>query len=354
MEEAMKILICGNLGYVGPVVCRHLKLAFPKSELTGLDIGYFSSRISQFGRMGDTYCDVQVYKDIRDVSQDFFCSFDSIVVLSAISNDPMGNKFEKVTNEINYLAVKRLIESFVVLPNKRLIFASSCSMYGHSDDCAKRESDDLNPLTAYAKSKVAVEKVLEKCQLGSGSTATSLRFATACGMSDRLRLDLVLNDFVASALIKNKIEMLSDGSSWRPLINVKDMARSIEWAILRDENIGTAYLAVNTGSNSWNYSVSELAETVADRMQNCKVIINKAARSDTRSYKVKFDLYEALAPNHSPVSTLQNTIDELIAGITEIKHLIGRDFRSSDFMRLHILETHLSSKRLSKELRWLK
>jgi len=349
----MKILICGNLGYVGPVVCKHLKLAFPESELTGLDTGYFSSRISQFGRMGDTYCDVQVYKDIRDVSDEFFCKFDSIVVLSAISNDPMGNKFEKVTNEINYLAVRKLIECFVTLPNKRLIFASSCSMYGSSDGNAKREFDDLNPLTAYAKSKVAVEKFLEKSQLGRGTTATSLRFATACGMSDRLRLDLVLNDFVASALINNKVDILSDGSPWRPLINVKDMSRAIEWAILRDESIKAPYLAINTGSNSWNYKVSEIAEAVADKIPHCEVTINTAAPPDKRSYKVNFDLYEALAPNHQPTHTLQNTIDELVVGITEIKHLIKEDFRSSDFMRLHILESHLESKRLSNDLRWL-
>jgi nucleoside-diphosphate-sugar epimerase len=349
----MKILVCGNLGYVGPVVCKHLKSVFPGAELTGLDTAYFATRISTFGRIGDTYCDVQFYKDIRDVSQAFFNQFDSVVLLSAISNDPMGNKFEKVTNEINYIALKNLVEPFVQLPNKRLVFASSCSMYGSADSKAKKEDDELNPLTAYAKSKVAVEKVLKKSTFGVNSTATSLRFATACGMSDRLRLDLVLNDFVASAILSNKIEILSDGSPWRPLINVHDMARAIEWALLRDESIGSAYLAVNTGSNSWNYKVSELAKSVADKLPNCEVTINKEAPKDKRSYRVNFDLFEALAPNHVPVTTLHSTIDELVRGIHDIKHLINKDFRSSDFMRLHILESHLKSNRLSEELRWL-
>lgn len=349
----MKILICGNLGYVGPVVCKHLKCAFPDSELTGLDTAFFATRLSTFGRIGDTYCDVQLYKDIRDVSQEFINQFDSVVLLSAISNDPMGNKFEKVTNEINYMALKNIVEPFVELPNKRLVFASSCSMYGSADGKAKKENDELNPLTAYAKSKVAVEKVLETCTLGINSTATSLRFATACGMSDRLRLDLVLNDFVASAILNNKIDILSDGSPWRPLINVYDMARAIEWALLRGEGIGSAYLAVNTGSNSWNYQVSEIAKSVAEKLPNCEVSINKVAPKDKRSYRVNFDLYEALAPNHLPVSTLNSTIDELVLGIHEIKHLINKDFRSSDFMRLYILESHLSSNRLSNELRWL-
>ena len=349
----MKILVCGNLGYVGPAVCRHLKRVLQGVELTGLDTGFFSTRISTSGRIGDTYCDAQIYKDIRDVSQEFFNQFDSVVLLSAISNDPMGNKFEKVTNEINYMALRSLIEPFVKLPNKRLVFASSCSMYGSASGDAKKEDDELNPLTAYAKSKVAVEKVLEKCALGKNSTATSLRFATACGMSDRLRLDLVLNDFVASAILSNKIEILSDGSPWRPLINVCDMARAIEWAVLRDESVGGAYLAVNTGSNSWNYQVSDLARSVAEVIPNCEVTINTKAPEDKRSYMVNFDLYESLAPNYLPVSTLRSTIDELAKGIQEIKHLISKDFRSSDFMRLHILESHLMSKRLTQELRWL-
>ena len=349
----MKILICGNLGYVGPEVCKHLKKTFPKSELTGLDTGYFSSRISQFGRMGDTYCDCQIYKDIRDVKEDFFKDFDSIIILSAISNDPMGNRFEEVTNEINFLAVKKLIESFISLPNKKLVFASSCSMYGNADGNSKSENDKLNPLTAYAKSKVSVEKTLEKSNFGTNTSATSLRFATACGMSDRLRLDLVLNDFVASALINKKIEILSDGTPWRPLINVKDMCRAIEWAILRDYK-DSSYLAINTGSNKWNYQVSEIAEAVAEKVSNCELSINKKATPDKRSYKVNFELFESLAPNHQPIYSLEETIEDLIVGISEIKHLIKTDFRSSDFMRLHILEDHLKNKRLSEKLRWLK
>ena len=128
----MKILVCGNLGYVGPVVCRHLKRVLQGVELTGLDTGFFSTRISTFGRIGDTYCDAQIYKDIRDVSQEFFNQFDSVVLLSAISNDPMGNKFEEVANSKNYLEVKKIIEPYVALPNKRLVFASNSSMYGAS------------------------------------------------------------------------------------------------------------------------------------------------------------------------------------------------------------------------------
>ena len=348
----MNVLICGNLGYLGPVVSKHLKIKIPSSKITGLDTGYFSSRLSSFGRIGDTYCDFQIYKDVRDIDIHSLSSFDAIVLLSAISNDPMGKKFETVTNEINFLALKRIIEPFVYLPNKRLVFASSCSMYGASEGKSKKEADSLNPLTAYAKSKVAVEHVLENVKLGKHTTATSLRFATACGMSDRLRLDLVLNDFVASALINNQINILSDGTPWRPLIHVKDMARAIEWAISRSDDNSSPYLAVNIGANSWNYQVSDLAKAVLEIIPNCKLSINVEAPIDKRSYKVNFDLFEQLAPNHQPTYTLRNTITDLAKGISQIQHFISSDFRNSDFMRLHILEDHIKNKRLNANLRW--
>lgn len=349
----MKILVCGNLGYVGPVVCRHLKKAFPDCELIGLDTGFFYSRVSHFGRIGDTYCDYQIFKDIRDISVELYKDFDAIVILSAISNDPMGNRFEKITDEINCVAVTNLIENYGKLPNKRIVFASSCSMYGEADTQAKSEIDNLAPLTAYAKSKVEVEKRLEGMDLGINTVATSLRFATACGMSDRLRLDLVLNDFVCSALVNKQINILSDGTAWRPLINVKDMALAIEWAISRERHNLQPYLAVNIGSNEWNYNIKELAETVAEKIPGSTVSFDNGAAKDKRSYKVNFDLFKSLAPNHQPVVNLEETILELAKGIKKISHLISRDFRASDFMRLNILEEHLRLKRLSPELRWL-
>ena len=118
---------------------------------------------------------------------------------------------------------------------------------------------------------------------------TCLRFATACGMSDRLRLDLVLNDFVAGAVASKKITILSDGTPWRPLINVKDMALAIEWALLREKGLGD-FVAVNTGSNQWNYQVRDLAESVAKVMPGVEVSINKDAEPDKRSYRVDFSL----------------------------------------------------------------
>src|SRR5208282_382122 len=138
---------------------------------------------------------------------------------------------------------------------------------------ARREEDELNPLTAYAGSKIATEQGLVALDRGD-MIVTCLRFATACGMSDRLRLDLVINDFVACALARGEITVLSDGTPWRPLIDVKDMARAIEWAVRRPAANGGEFLVVNAGADSWNYQVKDLAAAVAQAVSGTKVSIN--------------------------------------------------------------------------------
>ena len=160
-------------------------------------------------------------------------------------------------------------------------------------------ADEVNPLTAYACSKVATERGLAGMNAG-GITITCLRFGTACGMSDRLRLDLVLNDFVACAITTGEISVLSDGTPWRPLIDVSDMARAIEWAIGRDPSAGGEILSVNAGSDAGNYQVKDLAEAVATAVPGTRVSINRQAPPDKRSYRVDFSLFQRLAPEHQP------------------------------------------------------
>jgi nucleoside-diphosphate-sugar epimerase len=182
---------------------------------------------------------------------------------------------------------------------------------------------------------------------------TSLRFSTACGMSDRLRLDLVLNDFVASALLTKNITVLSDGSPWRPLINVKDMALAIEWASKRSIENGGKILSVNVGSDIWNYQVKDLAKAVANRINGTEININKDALPDKRSYRVDFTLYNSLATGFLPKVSLNDTIDELIEGINNT-FIENVEFRNSNFIRFNVLKRLISNNILSKELFWLK
>jgi nucleoside-diphosphate-sugar epimerase len=222
----------------------------------------------------------------------------------------MGNRFEDATLGINYRAAIELAAKAKKAGVSAYVYASSCSVYGCAEEGAKQESSKLDPLTAYARSKVMAEKELVLMADGR-FTVTCLRFATACGMSDRLRLDLVLNDFVAGALTQKKIVVMSDGSPWRPLINVKDMARAIEWGVTRVPEEGGNGLVVNVGSNEWNCQVKDLANAVAQTIPGVEVSINKNAPPDKRSYRVSYDLFKQLAPNFQPVSDLKSTILEL-------------------------------------------
>jgi nucleoside-diphosphate-sugar epimerase len=180
---------------------------------------------------------------------------------------------------------------------------------------------------------------------------TSLRFATACGMSDRLRLDLVLNDFVACAITSGEITVLSDGTPWRPLIDVEDMARAVLWAIRRKREIGGGFLAVNAGCDESNYQVRDLAEAVARHTPGTRVSINTNAPPDKRSYRVDFSLFRSLAPDAIPQVSLDQSITRLREGLAGMG-FTDKDFRASPFMRLKTLERHMAAGRLGMDLRW--
>jgi nucleoside-diphosphate-sugar epimerase len=346
----MKILITGNMGYIGPCVAERLKKSYPGVTILGLDMGYFANCLTNSGILPECRMDVQYFADIRNVPSGILDDVDVVIHLAAISNDPMGNTFEKVTNDINYLASIDLAKKAKNGGVRNFIYASSCSMYGSSDDGPRTEASALNPLTAYAKSKIATEIDLEKLA-GSSFKVTSLRFSTACGMSERLRLDLVLNDFVACAVSSKKITILSDGTPWRPLINIKDMAKAIDWAVTRDPQNGGNFLAVNIGSDQWNYQVKELAEAVAEVIPDVSISINKDALPDKRSYRVNFDLFKKLAPDYQPEVDLITSIKELKVGLEAMK-FNNPDFRNSAFMRLQVLKELSHNGLLNENLSW--
>jgi nucleoside-diphosphate-sugar epimerase len=319
--------------------------------LVGFDIGYFGNCITSAEILPECRVDVQYFGDVRIFPTEILSGVDAIVHLAGISNDPIGNRFEEVTLDINHRASINLAKKAKKSGVKSFIFASSCSMYGSAEDSARTEKSPLNPLTAYAKSKVLTERDLEPLA-DKDLIVTCLRFSTACGWSDRLRLDLVLNDFVAGAVSSGKITILSDGTPWRPLINVKDMARAIDWAISRDTANGGEFLAVNVGSDEWNYQVKDLAEAVAKVIPNIEVSINKNAQPDKRSYKVNFDLFKKLAPKHQPRIDLTTSIRELKEGLKRIA-FNNDNFRESNFMRLNILKELQSKGLLNEKLEWI-
>jgi nucleoside-diphosphate-sugar epimerase len=347
----MNVLVTGNMGYVGSVVVKYLKKANPNIKIIGYDSGYFAHCLTGAATLPETKVDIQYFGDIRHFDLQILKNVDAVIHLAAISNDPMGNLFEHVTQEINYQASINIAELSKRCGVKYFVFASSCSVYGASlDGKPKRECDTLNPLTAYAKSKIATEEYLSKMDLGE-MVVTALRFSTACGASERLRLDLVLNDFVACAIAKREIVVLSDGSPWRPLIDVVDMARAMDWAIKRECNKEIQFVSVNVGKDEWNFQVKDLAHIVAQVIPNIDIRINTTAPPDKRSYSVDFQYYRELAPNHQPQMRLEDSIANLKHTL-EFIQFDNANFHNSQFMRLKVLEKHISELRLNSELQW--
>ncbi len=344
----MKVLIAGNLGYVGPGLAREFRKHYPDATLIGYDIGYFSKYATSNSIFPDNALDIQYYGDIRSFPEEILDGVDTVIALAAISNDPIGNRFEAVTLDINYNSTVELAKKAKKRGVKKFIFASSCSVYGSAEDTPRTESSSLNPLTAYAKSKINTERDLEPLADGNFQI-TCHRFATACGMSERLRLDLVINDFVAGALTAKEITILSDGTPWRPLINVLDMARAIRWSHGRSSDNGGDFLVVNTGSNSWNYQVKELAYMVQELLPDVSVSINEDAEPDKRSYRVNFDLFEELAPDHQPLYDLKSTVSGLIEGLNAIG-FADVNYRKSNLIRLNVIQQLLASGAIDQTL----
>ncbi len=347
----MKIIIAGNLGYIGPSVTNQLRSTFPDAELIGFDIGYFAHSLANPNHFPEVKLNAQIFGDIRKFPVHILKDVDVVLDLAAISNDPMGNKYEEITMDVNYRAAVNLARLCKANGVKKFVYASSCSMYGSASDYPKKEQDELNPLTAYARSKVAAEKDLEPLA-SDDFMVTCLRFATACGFTNRLRLDLVLNDFVAGALVNKEIGILSDGSPWRPMINTKDMARAFEWGVVRERSQGGNFIAVNTGSNEWNNQIKPLAEAVSTLIPGVSVSTNPDAVPDKRSYMVNFDLYKELAPDHQPIWDLSSTIQEIRDNLVEM-NFSDPNYRESLLIRLKVLDNLQKKNLINENLEWI-
>ncbi len=247
------ILITGTKGYIGSQMYNYfLKKGY---KVKGLDCGYFKKcDLKKINSKSKTKL-----KDIRKITVKDFKNIDTVIHLAALSNDPIGNFNNKWTRDINHKAsieIARLAKKAGV---KKFLFSSSCIMYGVSDDLkAKTEKDDTNPQTMYAKSKVSAEKQISKLS-DNNFAPTFIRNGTIYGVSKHMRLDTVLNNFIANAVFQRKIIINSSGKQWRPVTYLDDVCRYFEAIMLKDRKLINNQI-FNVGNN--NTKIIKLAQLV--------------------------------------------------------------------------------------------
>lgn len=338
----MRVLVTGHDGYIGPVLCERLRA--DGHEVHGLDVSWFRG------------CGVAepapvraVVKDVRDVTPADLAGFDAVCHLAGLSNDPLGELNASLTEDVNYHATVRLAQAAKAAGVARFLFSSSCSTYGAAEDAGLVDEDgELRPQTAYAVSKVRSEEALSALA-DSGFAPVYLRNATVYGLAPRLRCDLVVNNLAAWAFTTGRIVLLSDGTPWRPLVHVADVAAAFA-ALLEAPREVVHDQAFNVGAPDENYRVRDVAAIVGEAVPGCAVQLSEDASPDTRSYRVDFSKIARLVPAFRPRWTVALGVQELLAAYARVG-LTEADFQGARYVRLRRVRDLLDGGLLDANLR---
>lgn len=340
--DIKNVLVTGSDGYIGSELIRLLKKR--QYSVSGLDTCFYKDCYLGPGR--PTYNIIQ--KDVRKLDTADLKKIDAIIHLAALSNDPMGAINATLTDDINHRATVRLAKMAKQVGVKRFIFSSSCSIYGIAQGTVD-ETSPVNPLTAYACSKIESEHEL-KTLADDSFCVCLLRNSTVYGFSPKFRYDLVVNNMVASAVATGEIRIMSDGAPWRPLIDVRDLS-TIFAAFLTVSAAKVNGEIFNIGFNENNIQVKSIAAEIKHQLPKCKIIFTGEHGKDSRSYKVNFNKFHTVFPKIRQQWTLARSIEDLRIRLKKYK-LTSDIMRSGVYTRIVSLESLITSKKLDTTLYW--
>ena len=307
------VLLIGGAGYIGPVIAKHL--LSKNYEVTILDNLTYGNEFSlkdlhRFPRFSFILGDMGNEADLRKS----ILGKDSVVILAGLVGDPITKKYPERSESINNHALQFCISFLSNQKLDRTVFISTCSNYGLISGSSTADEDyPLNPLSLYAESKVAAEKLILSMNHLSNFNPTILRFATAFGLAPRMRFDLTVNEFTRD-LALGKVLNVFDPDTWRPYCHVSDFAKIIE-LVLEAPSSSVRNEIFNAGSELNNFTKRQIIEIISKHIPNSSIRFQEQG-ADPRNYKVNFDKIQAVLNFRSEI-TVEMGILEIIQAIAD-------------------------------------
>lgn len=302
------ILLIGGAGYVGTVITSHfLKLGY---KVKALDNFVYKNQESIQAYLGDENYEF-IAGDLGDENslKNASKGIDNVVILAGLVGDPITKKYPDESYKINEVGVQTCIDFFDNENIKKMILISTCSNYGLIiENELADENFELNPLSLYAKAKVAAELHLMSKKGNVGYTGTVLRFATAFGLSPRMRFDLSVSEFVRDLYFGEEL-LVFDEHTWRPYCHVRDFARLIE-KVINADNEKVNFEVFNAGGEVNNFTKKMIVDTIKEYLPEAKIKYGENG-SDPRNYKVSFKKAKEIL-GFEPKFTVKDGIEELI------------------------------------------
>jgi nucleoside-diphosphate-sugar epimerase len=339
----VRVLITGHKGFIGSVMAA----MFLESglDVVGMDTDFY--RDCDFG---GPLADVpEIERDIRDAEPTDLETFDAVIHLAALSNDPLGDFDPDLTYDINHHATVHLARLARRVGVPRFLFSSSCSNYGAAADDLLDESAPFNPVTPYGQSKVRSEQELLELAVDDFSPVL-LRSATAYGVSPRLRCDIVLNNLTAWAVATGRVHIKSDGTPWRPIVHVEDICRAFLAALQAPREVvhGQAF---NVARADANYRIRDLAEIVHQTVPGCEVEFAEGGTADTRNYRVDASKIARTLPTFEPQWTARDGARQLYEAFSAQKITLD-DIEGWRYRRIGQIQRLMDAAELGPDLRW--